>query len=125
MKFILPVTDNLAIKFDRTDDRGSGSVDRNEVGTPVVRNRADGIIDIPVRASIEAGETITFVYDTSPQETALLNVSGDSGNFDLLAVESPAGPSGDYSATAVAAEEVVIHMRTDIVHEQHRRSPAA
>ena len=80
------------------------------MGSPVVRNQADGIIDIPVRATIEAGETITLTYDTSPQETALLNVSGDSGNFDLLAVESPSGPSGDYSAAVVAAEDVVIHM---------------
>ena len=119
LQFILPVADNLAIKFDKNDTESSGSVDRNEVGSPVVRNQADGIIDIPVRATIEAGETITLTYDTSPQETALLNVSGDSGNFDLLAVESPSGPSGDYSAAVVAAEDVVIHMSSDIEHEQH------
>ena len=69
---------------------------------------------------------IVLSYETSPQETALLNASGDSGNFDVLAVESAAGPAGDYSATVMAAEEVVIKMHSDvagnnpgIIHEQH------
>ena len=53
-------------------------------------------------------------------------MSGDSGNFDLLAVESAAGPAGDYSATVIAAQEVIIKMNSSvpgnnlgIVHEQH------
>ena len=72
------------------------------------------------------GDTIELSFETSPQETALLNVSGDSGNFDLLAVESAAGPAGDYSATVIAAQEVIIEMNSSvpgnnlgIVHEQH------
>ena len=96
------------------------SVDHRDPG-PIVRNRADGMIEIPILANIDspkrAGQNV-LSYETSPQETALLNVSGDSGNFDLLAVESAAGPAGDYSATVMAAEEVVIEMHSRRSWEQ-------
>ena len=118
-ELILPVVDNLELLFDRETVEDSGTVDPNELGDPVIRNRADGIIDIPVLASIEVGETIALAYDTSPQETALVNVSGDSDNFDLLTIESAAGPATDYSGTFVAADRVVLDMG-NVVHEQHR-----
>ena len=118
---VLPITGNLSIDFD-----ADGSVDENDVGAPVIVNPAIGLIEIPILADLDANDKIVLSYDTSPQETALLNVSGDSGNIDLLAVESAAGPAGDYSATVMAAEEVVIAMNsavrgysTGIMHEQH------
>ena len=119
---VLPITGALSIDFE-----AANSVPKSALGTPVIVNAANGLIEIPVRADIDSpNNRITLSYETSPQETALLNVSGDSSNFDLLAVESAAGPAGDYSATVMAAEEVIIEMHPDvrgdnngIVHEQH------
>ena len=113
---VLPISGDVSIDYG---PRGASSVTSGQVGTPSVRNRADGIIEFPINANLDDGDTIVLSYETSPQETALLNVSGDSGNFDLLAVENDTGPSGDYTATVVAAEEVIIHISSDIVHEQH------
>ena len=118
---VLPITGNLSINFDPNTSVGKG-----DVGTPVIVNPAIGLIEIPILADLDENETIELSFETSPQETALLNVSGDSGNFDLLAVESAAGPAGDYSATVIAAQEVIIEMNSSvpgnnlgIVHEQH------
>ena len=116
---VLPITGDVSIDYG---PRGASSVTSGQVGTPIVRNRADGIIEFPINANLDAGDdadTIVLSFETSPQETALLNVSGDSGNFDLLAVEDAAGPSGDYSATVMAAQEVTISMTDGILHEQH------
>ena len=120
---VLPITGDVSIDYG---PRGASTVTSGQVGAPNVRNRAEGIIEIPINANLNASATIVLSYETSPQETALLNASGDSGNFDVLAVESPAGPAGDYSATVVAAEEVFIKMNSDvagnnpgIIHEQH------
>ena len=111
---VLPITGALSIDF-----KADGSVSKGDVGTPVIVNPAIGLIEIPILADLAATDKITLSFETSPQETALLNVSGDSGNFDLLAVEDAAGPAGDYSAMVMAAEEVVINIGSDIVHEQH------
>ena len=116
---VLPITGDVSIDYG---PRGASSVTSGQVGTPIVRNRAEGIIEFPINANLDGGETpdtIVLSFETSPQETGLLNVSGDSGNFDLLAVEDPAGPSGDYSATVMASEAVTISMTGGIVHEQH------
>ena len=120
---VLPITGDVSIDYG---PRGDSSVTSGQVGSPSIRNRADGIIEFPINANLVVGDTIVLSYETSPQETALLNASGDSGNFDVLAVESAAGPAGDYSATVIAAEEVVIKMHSDvdgnnpgIIHEQH------
>ena len=121
---VLPITGDVSIDYG---PRGESSVTSGQVGSPSVRNRADGIIEFPINANLDAGDTIFLSYKTSPQETALLNASGDSGNFDLLAVENAAGPAGDYSATVMAAQEVVIEMNSmvpgddnpGIIHEQH------
>ena len=120
---VLPITGDVSIDYG---PRGDSSVTSGQVGSPSIRNRADGIIEFPINANLVEGDTIVLSYETSPQETALLNASGDSGNFDVLAVESAAGPAGDYSATVIAAEEVVIKMHSDvdgnnpgIIHEQH------
>ncbi len=113
---VLPITGDVSIDYG---PRGESSVTSGQVGTPSVRNRADGIIEFPINANLDVDDTIVLSFETSPQETGLLNVSGDSGNFDLLAVEDPAGPSGDYSATVMAAQEVTISMTGGIVHEQH------
>ena len=85
----LPITGDVSIDYG---PRGDSSVTSGQVGSPSIRNRADGIIEFPINANLEAGDTIVLSYETSPQETALLNASGDSGNFDVLAVESAAGP---------------------------------
>ena len=111
---VLPITGALSIDF-----KADGSVSKGDVGTPVIVNPAIGLIEIPILADLAATDKIALSFETSPQETALLNVSGDSGNFDLLAVEDAAGPAGDYSAMVMAAEEVVINIGSDIVHEQH------
>ena len=113
---VLPITGDVSIDYG---PRGESSVTSGQVGSPTVRNRADGIIEFPINANLVEGDTIVLSFETSPQETGLLNVSGDSGNFDLLAVEDPAGPSGDYSATVMASEAVTISMTGGIVHEQH------
>ena len=113
---VLPITGDVSIDYG---PRGKSTVTSGKVGSPTVRNRADGIIEFPINANLDVGDTIVLSYETSPQETALLNVSGDSGNLDLLAEEDAAGPAGDYSAMVMAAEEVVINIGSDIVHEQH------
>ena len=113
---VLPITGDVSIDYG---PRGASTVTSGKVGTPSVRNRADGIIEFPINANLVEGDTIVLSFETSPQETALLNASGDSGSFDLLAVEDAAGPSGDYSATVMAAQEVIISMTGGIVHEQH------
>ena len=113
---VLPITGDVSIDYGKgTDSR----VTSGQVGAPSVRNRADGIIEFPINGDLAGGATIVLSFETSPQETGLLNVSGDSGNFDLLVVEDPAGPSGDYSATVMASEAVAISMTGGIVHEQH------
>ena len=73
---VLPITGNLSIDFD-----ADGSVDKGDVGAPVIVNPAIGLIEIPILADLDANDKIVLSYDTSPQETALLNVSGDSGNL--------------------------------------------
>ena len=120
---VLPIAGTVSIDYGPS---GKSSVTSGQVGSPSIRNRADGIIEFPINANLVRGDTIVLSYETSPQETALLNASGDSGNFEVLAVENEDGPSGDYTATVMASEEVVIKMNSSvagnspgIIHEQH------
>ena len=123
---ILPITGNLTIDFDADD-----SVARADVGTLEIVNAEDGIIRIPITGTLSEGEKIHLNYNTSPHETALVNVAGDSGDFDLLTLEE-SGMAGKYSSTFVAADKVTIKMLDAvdtttlangglhrITHEQH------
>ena len=75
---VLPITGDVSIDYG---PRGQSSVTSGQVGDPSVRNRADGIIELPINANLDNNDTIVLSYETSPQETALLNASGDSGQF--------------------------------------------
>ena len=115
---ILPITGALAIDYDESSDRVDGAV-----GTPTIINARTGLITLPISDDLKDGDQIVLSYETSPQETALLNVGGDSDNMDLLAVEEVGGPA-DYLATFEVASEVTISLNSavpgnNIVHEQH------
>ena len=117
---ILPVTGALVVDSDET-----ATVVANALGTPRIINAVKGLIRIPVSDDLEVGDMIVLSYETSPQETALANVGGDSDNFDVLAVEEVGGPA-DYIADFEVAGQVTIRMHSDvggnastIVHEQH------
>ena len=117
---ILPITGALVVDSDETTN-----VVENAVGTPRIINAVKGLIRIPVTDDLEDGDTIVLSYETSPQETALANVGGDSDDFDVLAVEKVGGPA-DYIADFEVADQVTIRMHSDvggsastIVHEQH------
>ena len=117
---ILPITGALVVDYDASDDR----VERG-VGTPRIINAAKGLIELPISDDLEVGDTIVLSYETSPQETALVNIGGDSDDFDLLVVEEVGSPA-DYVAKFEVANQVTIRMHSDvggnastIVHEQH------
>ena len=116
----LPITGNLVV-----DEDASTTGVANKITSLSITNAADGIIAISINADLEPEDEIHLSYDTSPQETALVNVLGDSDNFDLVLLESAKGPAGDYSQSFIAAEEVIanIHDGTSgthaIQHEQH------
>ena len=111
---ILPITGAFAIDFD-----ANNSIDESDVGTVRVINPVEGLIEIPIRATLALNKKIVLSYTTSPQETALVNIEGDHGDFDLLTTESPAGPYGEYSSSFVVADSVEINIGSDIKHEQH------
>ena len=118
---ILPITAALVVDSDATDNRRI----ENAVGTPRIINAVKGLIRIPVSDDLRDGDTIVLSYETSPQETALANVGGDSDNFDVLAVEEVGGPA-DYIADFEVAGQVTIRMHSavggnasTIVDEQH------
>ena len=110
---ILPIIGDVSV-----DDKTSAPTAR-KLGTPSVINRVDGLIDIPIVASLGTGDVIYLTFNTSPQETALVNVEGDHADFDLLTVESSRGPAGDYSGSFVVAESVEISLSDGIQDEQH------
>ena len=122
---ILPLVDrNGDGSVDTADvelvDLGSAS---NEIGSSditlvEVLDTQTGLLRFRADEDLDSGDVFGLRFATSPQETALVNVRGDNGSFDLLTVENVAGPSGAYSATFVADDDVIIDMG-DIMHEQH------
>ena len=117
---VLPITGNLVIDYGPS---GESSVTSSEVGTPIIKNATEGIIELPINAELEEGDTIILHYTTSPQETALVSIAGDSSDFDVVLIEDREGPSGEYLSTVEVAESVVLNLGTDdtlgLIHEQH------
>ena len=117
---LLPITGELAIQVgpDATDKALA-----SDLGAPRIINAVNGLIEIPLLDDLSSGAEIFLSYTTSPQETALVNVIGDLGNFDLLTIEDPAGPAGEYEGSVIVASEVLIDIGTGddagLVHEQH------
>ena len=111
----VPVVGAVSVNF-----RATNSVRSTQVGTPIVRGAADGIIRVPITGDLDADDVIELQYDTSAQETALVNIRGDSANFDLLTVEGVTSP-GEYSATFIAKQpsEVTLNPNDGVLHEQH------
>ena len=91
-----------------------------------VLDATSGLLRFEATSDLESGSTFGLRFATSPQETALVNVRGDGGSFDLLTVEAEAGPSGEYTSTFVADDEILMEMHSSasdllpsIMHEQH------
>ena len=101
------------------DEDGSTTKGPDEVTLIEVLNAGTGSLRFEATEDLESTDSFGLRFATSPQETALVNVRGDVGDFDLLGVEDAGGASGEYIATFVADEEVIIDMTGDIVHEQH------
>ena len=92
---------------------------------------ATGSIRFVTSEAIAGLSTFVFNFSTSPQEAALVNVKGDGvgtalpDNFDLVVVESSAGPAGDYAGSFQISDSVVIDIGTGLgvlntpTHEQH------
>ena len=99
----------------------------DEVSVSSLLDAPNGRIVFRADTDINAGETFGIRFVTSAQETALVNVKGDAANFDLLLVEDPAGPAGEYDASFVVADSIIIDMGlaagtsalNTITHEQH------
>ncbi len=92
----------------------------SDIGTPVIRNAADGVIEIPINGTIPSGADIELSYQTSKQQSALVNIRGDSRNFDLLLVEGKTTP-GVHSESFVAVDSdlVTLNPAQGVIHEQH------
>ncbi len=134
---------NRAAVLPLVDRNGDGSVDIADVELVDLGNAASeigssditlvevldtqtGLLRFRADQDLDSGDVFGLRFATSPQETALVNVRGDGGSFDLLTVENVAGASGEYSSTFVADDEVMIKMHPDvdgglpsIMHEQH------
>ena len=86
---------------------------------------AIGTVLVQALVPIDPDTEFVLRYATSPQESAMVSVSGDAGSFGLLAVESAAGPAGEYDGTFVVADEVIIDIGTGhgnlnpLADEQH------
>ena len=92
---------------------------------------ATGSIRFVTSEAIAGLSTFVINFSTSPQEAALANVKGDGvgtalpDNFDLVVVESSAGPAGSYAGSFQIADSVVIDIGTGLrvlntpTHEQH------
>ena len=120
----------LPIVGDVTIDVGAGSTSRTvaaKLGTPVVVNPEIGLIEIPIIDDLDGpdgddlGDRIFLSYNTSKQETALINVRGED-DFDLLTVEGATTPA-EYSETFVVRHPDDVRMSNgSVIHEQHRIS---
>ena len=91
-------------------------------------NPVMGIIAVTINSDLESGDEIHLSFETSPQETSLVNIEGDNDDFDLLLVENPAGPYGDYSGQVIVAESVKIKLDgRDMdggIHDEQHAVPA-
>ena len=122
---ILPIVDRNgdgSVTIDDVeivDEDGDATLGPDDVELVELLDAGDGRLRFEATENLSVNKVFGLRFATSPQETALVNVRGDGGNFDLLAVEDAEGASGEYSATFVAAEEVIIDMTGGIVHEQH------
>ena len=106
-------------------DHFAMTVGPEELTVDSILDGANGRFRFLATNNMNPGDTFGIRFATSPQETALTNVKGDAGNFDLLLVENPAGPGAEYSGTFVVADEIIIDVGTGlgvldgIIHEQH------
>ena len=124
-----PILGDLEIvgKFDTASGTDADTFKASDLGTPRIRNHAQGIIEIPVLGIIPSTNALTrkieLSYTTSDTETALVNIQGDSANFDLLAVEN-VNAQGTYSADFVVREpaDVTLDPVSGVHHEQHEIS---
>ena len=105
---------------------GANQIGSEDVSLVEVLDATSGLLRFRATEDLDSGDVFGLRFATSPQETALVNVRGDGGSFDLLTVENVAGPSGEYTSTFVADNEVLIEMHPDvpgsmpsIMHEQH------
>ena len=121
---IVPKDDGIV----RADAAAAGvDIGPDEVAVASIVDATAGRIQFRAVTDIGAGETFGIRFVTSPQESALVNVKGDSGNFDLLLVENAAGPAGEYDGSYVVSDSIVIDMGlapdtsalNTITHEQH------
>ena len=123
---LLPIIGDVTIDTSRG---GTLAATARKVGTPVVINASTGLIEIPVIARLldatdddgdgTVADEIYLSYNTSLQQTALVNIQGDTANFDLLTLEETGAP-GDHTASFVVAEPSAVTMNNDsVVQEQH------
>ncbi|MCE2404870.1 MAG: hypothetical protein J4F43_06905 [Dehalococcoidia bacterium] len=91
---------------------GGATIDGDDVRLLRILDAGDGRLEFEAKENLSDADSPTFGlrFATSPQETALVNVRGDNGDFDLLTVESVDGPAGEYTGTFVADDEVIIAM---------------
>ena len=128
---ILPMVDRngsgsvTIADIEIADDVEGATHGPSDVSLIEVQDAADGRLLFYTKSDLKAGNVFALRFATSPQETALTNVKGDSGSFDLLTVEAIKGTAGEYSGTFIAVEDIVIDMGTGlgdldtITHEQH------
>ena len=130
---ILPIVDRNGsgsvtiadIEIADPDDVAGANIGPSDVRLTEVQDAATGRLLFFATNDLVTGDTFALRFATSPQETALTNVKGDSGSFDLLTVEAIDGTPGEYSEAFIAVEDIVIDMGTGlgvlgtIVHEQH------
>jgi hypothetical protein len=101
------------------DEDGGTTIGPDEVTLIEILDAGTGSLRFEATEDLSSTDSFGLRFATSPQETALVSVRGDGGSFDLLGVEDAEGASGEYIATFVADEEVIIDMTGGIVHEQH------
>lgn len=122
---VLPIVDrngdgSITVADVEIADDGDGGATKDSADLRIteILDVQTGLLRFVATEDLADGSTFGLRLATSPQETALVNIRGDNGSFDLLTVESVTGPSGAYSATFVADDDVIIAMG-DIMHEQH------
>ena len=102
-----------------------------EISVSELISGTTGSIRFVTSEAIGGRSTFVINFSTSPQEAALVNVKGDGvgtalpDNFDLVVVESGAGPAGSYAGSFQISDSVVIDIGTGIgvlntpTHQQH------
>ena len=95
---VLPIVDrngdgSITVADVEIADDGDGDATKDSADLRIteILDVQTGLLRFEATENLADGSTFGLRFATSPQETALVNVRGDGGSFDLLTVEDVAG----------------------------------